>query len=175
MLALISPVLVQAYLARDARDLYTDLVKELPVTDWQQVDSAPAIDRSLAPMRPYVKCCGLKEGRWAAAMQVMRMGAFVTTACTLTHSIPCSHPHLVCHACHICLTCRRSCLTPLMLHRNMIEFDKDCGWDNWRSPNYTSPLMPLYVASGGNQSASSDNSTDSPFRRAQSLEGSALF
>ena len=44
---------VQAYLARDARDLYnTSLVRDLPVTNWQDIAMAPPINRTLAPMRP---------------------------------------------------------------------------------------------------------------------------
>ena len=53
----------QAYLARDARDLYNDAnVRDLPVTTWLDVAAGPPINRSLAPMRPYIRCCGLKEG-----------------------------------------------------------------------------------------------------------------
>ena len=25
----------------------------------------------------------------------------------------------------------------------MIEFDKDCAWDNFMTPNYTDPAMPF--------------------------------
>ena len=105
-------MLMQAYLARDAMDLFnTDFVKDLPITDWLEVSSAPPVNRTLAPLRPYIKCCGLKEGA------------------------------------------------------NMIEFDKDCAWDNFLAPNYTSPFMPFYIANSSNHNASIFNATVALFTK----------
>ena len=58
-----SRLCAQAYNARDARDLYdSNMVQGLPVLDWASLAKAPAIDRTLSPLRPYYQCCGLKPG-----------------------------------------------------------------------------------------------------------------
>lgn len=66
-----------------------NFVKGIPVTDWAEVAHSRPIDWSLAPLRPYYQCCGLKPG-W-----------------------------------------------------DMVEWDKDCQWDNFMTPNYTAmPAAP---------------------------------
>ena len=89
----------QAYMARDARDLFnSSAARSLPITTWQEVAAAAPINRTLAPMRPYIKCCGLPEGH------------------------------------------------------NMVEFDKDCVWDNFMTPNYTHPSMPFHIVGSSSSS-----------------------
>lgn len=81
---IVDPSVRQAYNVPDAQLLYSKTsVLQLPLRRWSFVQNAPAIDWSLAPHRPYVKCCGLPEGH------------------------------------------------------NMIEFDKDCSWENFMTPNFT--------------------------------------
>lgn len=115
-------VLLQAYLARDARDLFnSSAVEALPVTTWHEVASALPIDRKLAPMRPYIQCCGLPEGH------------------------------------------------------NMVEFNKDCAWDNFMAPNYTLPSMPFSLPDSPASNASTANDTLAEFQghqgRAAALRG----
>ena len=80
-------MLVQAYKVKDARDLYDDtMIKGVPALDWAAVQSAPPIDRSLSPLRPYYWCCGLRcLPLWLACL-VQRGGASPcggTAACQL--------------------------------------------------------------------------------------------
>ena len=76
-------------------------VKGINVTSWADVTSAPPIDTSLTPFRPFSQCCGLRPGN------------------------------------------------------NMIEFDKDCGWENFVTPNFTA--MPDIPRNGSrNQSAAAE-------------------
>ena len=47
----------------------------------------------------------------------------------------------------------------------MIEFDKDCAWDNFATPNYTLPSMPFYIQNSSNLNSTLFNQTAALFAR----------